>query len=237
MEEDIYLIIKIIMTQNKKFDLENKNWGEFEIWKIFDIENIKPYHKNNLQEFEWDNAIPYITRTVLNNWLETFIKDQNFELNDENCIVFGAESADFFYQPFKFLAGNKMYLAKNKKLSKYWYLFVVMVFRKNIKWWWFWYGKWLTWTRFKTRKILLPIDNSWNPDWDFMENYMKQIEAEKLQNIISYYKQKCIENDLLIHTHTHRHTHILTIMKSIGKYLKYEEYLKFLGQQLLIRAF
>ena len=31
MEEDIYLIIKIIMTQNKKFDLENKKWGEFEI--------------------------------------------------------------------------------------------------------------------------------------------------------------------------------------------------------------
>lgn len=40
--------------------------------------------------------------------------------------------------------------------------------------------------RLKALKIMLPIKSNREPDWQFMENYMKQIEYEKLTKIIDY---------------------------------------------------
>ena len=206
MEGDIYLVyLKKIMKT--KINLKNVEWGEFIVEKLFEIKNIPPYHKNNLIENTKSCKLPYISRTVLNNGLETFVENNNFSLVDKNCIVFWAESADFFYQPFEFIVWNKMYTLKKDWLNKHSYSFLIVAFRQSIKWAWFGYWKWLTWTRLKSRKILLPIDKFWAPDWDFMEKYIKQIEDEKLETLLSYYTQRCIENDLTL---THSLTHSLT---------------------------
>lgn len=31
----------------------------------------------------------------------------------------------------------------------------------------------------KTSKIKLPVDNSWNPNWQFMEDYIKSLSYSK----------------------------------------------------------
>ena len=40
----------------------------------------------------------------------------------------------------------------------------------------------------KKSKLMLPIDENENPDWNFMENYIKILEMEKIISIIKYYK-------------------------------------------------
>lgn len=50
------------------------------------------------------------------------------------------------------------------------------------------YGYKMGTERLKRQKIMLPIDKNKNPDWNFMENYIKILEMEKIISIIKYYK-------------------------------------------------
>lgn len=40
--------------------------------------------------------------------------------------------------------------------------------------------------RMSKQKILLPINSNGNPDWKFMEYYMKQIEYKQISKLIEY---------------------------------------------------
>lgn len=48
-------------------------------------------------------------------------------------------------------------------------------------------------TRLSKLRILLPIDNFRNPNWQFMEDYIKQEQKDIAQKVISYYEQKMLE--------------------------------------------
>ena len=50
------------------------------------------------------------------------------------------------------------------------------------------YGYLFNSKRLEKGKLLLPIDENENPDWNFMENYIKILEMEKIISIIKYYK-------------------------------------------------
>ncbi len=181
-----------------RLSLDDVEWGEFRIKDLFDVKNSTPYHKENLKSTSI--GVPYITRTSLNNGLDDIIEtNESFKTNKSNSISLGAENADFFYQEFNYLAGNKMYNISNKNINKSIGLFLVQVFRKSIKGCGFGYGKGLTGTRFKDRVILLPLDNNGKPNWQFMEDYIKQEQKIIAQKLINYYEDKIIKTgfDLL----------------------------------------
>lgn len=179
------------MKQNR-LSLNDVEWGEFRIRDVFDVKNSKAYHKESL--ITNYNGMPYITRTSLNNGLEdTVFSDKLFRTNKENTISLGAENADFFYHEFEYITGNKMYSIYNKNINKPIGLFLVQAFRTSIKDCGFGYGKGLTGTRFKDRIVLLPLDSFGDPNWQFMENYIKQEQKIIAQKVISYYEQKMLE--------------------------------------------
>ncbi|MBR6992605.1 MAG: restriction endonuclease subunit S [Methanobrevibacter sp.] len=152
-------------------DLENKEWREFVIGEIFDdIVNSKAYHKNNLNT-HINNPIPYVTRTKYNNGLESIVENSDLEQNPKNTIVFGAESVTFFYEPFEYITGNKMYYIIDKHFNKHICLFLVNVLNNLVKNN-FGYSRGLTGSRLKKQKIMLPINENKLPDYDFMEEYM-----------------------------------------------------------------
>ena len=61
-------------------DLKNIAWGEFEIGVEFDVKNSKTYHKSDLKEVK-NNGISYVSRTNLNNGIESVVKDDDFKVN------------------------------------------------------------------------------------------------------------------------------------------------------------
>ncbi|MBS9782174.1 MAG: restriction endonuclease subunit S [Arcobacter sp.] len=175
--------------ENNRLNLEDVEWKEFKVSNIFDVKNSKPYHKADLQN--GDMGIQYITRTSLNNGLENIVLDKDeYVKNTKNTISLGAENADFFYHGENYICGNKMYIICHKNLNRFSGKFLVSVFRKSIKNCGFGYGKGLTGTRFKNRKILLPIDKKGNPNWQFMEDYIKQEQKKMAKDIINYYENK-----------------------------------------------
>ncbi|WP_415346026.1 restriction endonuclease subunit S [Clostridium perfringens] len=165
-------------------NLSDREWKEFKVEEIFEVFNSKPYHKKNLTSIKSYNEeyIPYITRTNRNNGLEDIVENKKeFKINPKNIIVFGAENATFFYQPFEHITGNKMYGIKNNIRNKYIGLFIQQVFNTSINGCGFSYGQGLTGKREKRRSIMLPVkkDNDKEPDWTFMERYVDNILNEK----------------------------------------------------------
>ena len=174
-----------------KLKLTDVEWGEFKVKDIFEVTNSKPYHKNNLKITK--KGIPYITRTSFNNGLEEIVENINVHKNPKNTISLGAENADFFYQSVEYITGNKMYFIQNDKISKNVGIFLVQSFRNSIKDCGFGYGKGLTGTRFKERIVMLPMDSQGQPNWQFMEDYIKQEQKQQAQKIIDYYERKLVE--------------------------------------------
>lgn len=176
--------------------LSDREWKEFKVEDVFDVFNSIPYHKKSLKaDINNNNSIPYITRTNKNNGLENVVLKENyFKSNPKNIIIFGAENATFFYQPFEHITGNKMYGIRNENLNIYIGLFIQQVLNSSIKNCGFSYGQGLTGTREKRRSVMLPIlsNNNEEPDWQFMENYIKTKYNEKKEKYKKY-KEKTLK--------------------------------------------
>jgi hypothetical protein len=173
-------------------DLKSREWKEFLISDKFDVKNSKAYHKNNLKETK-SKGISYVTRTNLNNGIESIVKESNYITNKPNTIVFGAENATFFYQPNKYITGNKMYFIKHQNLNKYTGLFLQQSFNKSILNCGFGYGKGLTGSRVQNRFVSLPVNSKGNPDFKFMEAFMKLKEQEKFEEYNNFIEQRILK--------------------------------------------
>ncbi|MGI6258856.1 MAG: restriction endonuclease subunit S [Anaerolineaceae bacterium] len=175
-----------------RISLNDVDWKEFKIKDLFDVTNSKAYHKESLESHSI--GVPYVSRTSLNNGLIDIVSmNDEFIINEANAISLGAENADFFFQSVDYITGNKMYRIANKHVNKNIGLFLVQVFRSSLKGCDFGYGVGLTGTRFKNRTILLPVDDEGNPNWQFMEDYIKQEQKVIAHNVIHYYEQKIVE--------------------------------------------
>ena len=177
--------------------LTDREWKEFRISDIFSNSiNCKPYHSQFLNDAsKKEKGIPYITRTNLNNGLFSVVrKDNTFKVNHKNTISFGAENATYFYQPFEYITGNKMYYYKNTSLSSYTLLFLTSCLNKSIYGCGFGYGMGLTGSRSDSRKLMLPVTKEGQPDYLFMEDYIKEIMHKKRQEYIEYAKVKLEQN-------------------------------------------
>jgi hypothetical protein len=166
-------------------DLKNIQWGEFEIGIELPVKNSKAYHKTKLKEATF-GGISYVSRTNLNNGVESIVSNSNYKVNKQDTIVFGAENATFFYQPNKYITGNKMYYLEKDNLNKYSGLFIQMMLNKSIAGCGFGYGKGLIGSRVEKRFLMLPITTKSNPDYAFMEQFMRQKEQEKIEKFQNY---------------------------------------------------
>jgi hypothetical protein len=66
--------------------------------------------------------------------------------------------------------------------SEYILHFLACVIEKCIKQYFGWNDK-CTWEKVKEKKIKLPTTSEGNPDWDYMDSYMKQIMEESEKRI------------------------------------------------------
>lgn len=149
---------------------------EFRVKDIFNVKNSRPLHKVNLK-FSTSKGTPYITRTKFSNGLEEIITEEfKGYKNPRNTITFGAESVRFFYQPFEYYTGNKMYYLSRRdggEIGENIGLYLTTMIQFSLENTGYGYGMGLTGTRLKERKIMLPVTDEGEPDWIFMEKYVQ----------------------------------------------------------------
>lgn len=170
-----------IKTLTKNIETK-KEWKEFFISDIF--KEIKR-GKRLVKEKQKQGKVPYISSTSLNNGVDNFISNSENVRFYENCLSLANSGSvgSCFYEPYKFVASDHVTHLKND-FSKYTYLFLAcMLNRLSEK---YNFNREINDTRIQREKIFLPVLSSSEPDYKYMENYMKYLEQKKILEYLNY---------------------------------------------------
>ncbi|HCE56022.1 MAG TPA: restriction endonuclease [Lutibacter sp.] len=174
-------------------DLKNKEWKEFVFEQMFDIDSTSSgIDRNKL--INKKGVIPYLTRSEKNNGYDSFICEQadKYKTDDSNVITIGLDTQTVFYQPNKFYTGQNIQVLKCEKLNKEIAQFLIPLIKRQMGKF-NWGGNGATLTRLRRSKLLLPINEKGEPDFEFMEAFMKQKEKEKFDEYKNYISQRIKE--------------------------------------------
>ncbi|PIW05913.1 MAG: restriction endonuclease [Cytophagales bacterium CG17_big_fil_post_rev_8_21_14_2_50_40_13] len=173
------------MLDKMDLELKSKDWKEFDLKEIFPkIQRGKRLKKADHQK----GKVPYVSSTASNNGVDGFIGNSEGVRTFSDCLSLANSGSvgSCFYQPYKFVASDHVTKLENPKFNKYVYLFLSSVVSRISEKYSF--NREINDTRIKKEKILLPVNKDDNPDFDFMEKFMRDKESKlvaKYKNYIS----------------------------------------------------
>ena len=176
-------LIKNIKLQEIE-NLKNKTWSEFKISHLFDVTIGKAIDGNKVDK--WNGNIAYITRKESNNALDGFI-DYDYDYINKNhpVITIGNETAKPFVQTYPFFTGTKVNIMKPKfKANKYILIFISQALEQHKDK--YSYSYTINSTRLKEQIILLPVNEDGNPDYAYMEQYIKNIMYNQYKRYLEF---------------------------------------------------
>ena len=208
----------------------NIKWGIFEIGKLF----------NNFEQGKCKNAsilkpgdIPYIGATNKNNGTMNFVKYDREIISKGNCIIFisqGDGSAGYsIYKKEDCICGSTVILAYSPFINLYTGLFISCCSDMNQSKYSHGYSR--NMDRLKKDHIMLPTNENNEPNYQYMENFIKDLLKNKRNSFKSYAMnkiEKIKENNKIICNMNYSPTKISDIFESIqrGKRLKNENHVK-----------
>lgn len=149
---------------------------------ISDIYKGKALNKDELTATDNKNlGVRYITRTGENNGCELIALRQDIPdgyIEKGNALSIGDTTATCFYQDEDFVVGDHMVVVRADWLRPLVALYVVAIL--NNEQYKYSYGRAFLMDRIKDTIIKLPVDNDGNPDWQFMEDYMKSLHHKPI---------------------------------------------------------
>lgn len=165
-------------------NLNVADWKEFRFGDLIsDIYKAKAINKDDLTiTTDSDNAIRYITRTGENNGCELLADIRDIDsktIEKGNAISIGDTTATCFYQAEDFITGDHMVVVRaDSWLNSYTALYIVAILtNEQYK---YSYGRAYLMDRIKDTIVKLPTDSDGNPDWQFMEEYIKSLHHKPL---------------------------------------------------------
>lgn len=158
--------------------LEIGNWEEFSVSDLFEVVyGVNLELVNCVETTKSDpDAIAFVSRTESNNGVSAYVKPvSSVEPQPENTITVagGGSVLATFLQTQPFYSGRDLYLLYPKEdISIPAKLFVITVIKANK--YRYNYGRQANVT-LPSLKLRLPSKADGNPDWQFMENYIKSL--------------------------------------------------------------
>lgn len=170
--------------------IEEKGFSEFEIGKLFALSQGKSKGLNHLTKRE--RGVNYLGATNLNNGVLCQVEKVNKLVHAGNGIAFirnGEGSMGYsVYKAEKFIATSDISVGYNPNLNRYIGLFITTVADKVRGKYNFGYKR--SSSRLVKEKILLPINDKGDPDYEYMENYIKSLEFKKILSYLDYKNMK-----------------------------------------------
>lgn len=172
--------------------MNSVEWGEYKLGDLFDIKNTLSFNTDMLTD---GNEYDYITRTSLNQGiLQTtgFVNDEN--INNAGTWSLGLLQMDFFYRNKPWYAGQfvrkiipKIEIPQNATLYFTTVLnklkpILLSVLVRNVD------------ETFLNTTINLPINAKNKIDFEFMESFIAELEAERVAELSAYLKVSGLDN-------------------------------------------
>ncbi len=164
---------------NTKFDLDIKKWKYFKYddgtnKSVFKIKKGKRLTKKD----QSDGTIPYVSSSSLNNGIDNYIGNGH---TDNNCLSFacyGSIGEVFYHDEKVWVSDNaNVFYLRNKELSSYLGMFLITILR--LEKFRFSYGMTGKKERLQSLYIKLPVTDNGQPDWAYMEDFIKSLPYSK----------------------------------------------------------
>lgn len=158
-------------------ELNTDNWKEFKLIDLFELENGKGYLSSEALENPGTN--PFICSSESNNGIACYTSLRN--KHKRNCLTINKDGSVgcAFYQDKDFSTNKHVIVAtpKFKEFNKYIAMFIIPIIELEK----FRYSFGRAWglDRMKTTVIKLPTTLEGEPDYQFMEDYIKTLPYSK----------------------------------------------------------
>lgn len=190
---------KITASLNKK--LQAVRWGEYKLEELF--AKVKTpalkYKTGDLPSTPCgEYVLPVLTAGVQNQGLNNYIPRYKATIlkNVISISANGANTGATFYQSKEFAVLQDAYAIRwtytDNILTDNQYLFLTGCVSKTIYGNYEWTNK-AGWERIKGEKIQLPINND-GIDFDFMESFIAELEAQRIAELSAYLKASGFDN-------------------------------------------
>lgn len=177
--------IEEVKDYNEILPLNQKEWGEFFIEDVAQIISGRDIYETERRK----GNTPYVSATANNNGVGYFVGNTN-ETLEENCLSVNRNGSVgySFYHSYKALFSNDCRKLRLKHNSVNVGRFIARTITNQKEK--YGYGYKMGTGRIKRQKILLPIDTTGQPDYEYMENYIKRLEYKKLSQYLDYLTKK-----------------------------------------------
>lgn len=165
--------------------LGEKKWGEFFIGDLFTVSRPKARNKD---DYDFGN-IPFVASGAVNNGVMKCCNAKPDESLDKgNCITVSPVDGSTFYQPMDFLgrggAGSSILMLRSDWLNLYLGQFVARAVQQTCSK--YTYGHMGNKDSIKRERIMLPISDDGKPDYEYMEQYAKNMMLRKYEQYLAF---------------------------------------------------
>lgn len=154
--------------------IDTTSWKKFQIGSLFTVSRPKA---RSVLKYD-DGSVPFVASGNFNNGIIKWCKPfDDFDFDAGNCITVSPLNGFAFYQKDNFLgrggAGSAILILRNPNLTELSGLFLSTVIRRALTK--YCYADQLNNESIIDEYILLPVNSTNEPDWIFMENYMRNV--------------------------------------------------------------
>ena len=170
-------------------------WGEFKLGDLFEVVSYKKCFDANKVAIIENRGHPYIVRQSTENGRKGNIDEPIKYLNPGNTISFGQDTATMFYQEKPYFTGDKIKILRPKyaKFGKNNAQFFLSTMRKAFCSF-AWGSSRFNVETLKKQMVSLPIKNNGYIDFDFMESFIAELEAERVAELSAYLTVSGLDN-------------------------------------------
>ena len=162
--------------------LSEKEWKVFILGDILNVAGTKTTAPTDLIEY---GKVPRITCSAINNGLDNFYSNEATEKANV-LTVDSATIGAIFYQPHSFIATDHVEIIyKENGFDATEALFMKTAIHNSTgeK---YQYGYKFSQARIKKQKVLLPVNEHGDPDYEYMEQYIKNILFKKYNQYLKF---------------------------------------------------
>ena len=175
MQESEKNIEKLSNISKSKTNISTEKWINFGCSKLFTAVNTGNILARDIEDGSGNT--PYVTASGINNGVVAHIDASKYDIIKGHCILIGGKTFTVTYQADDFVSNdshNFVIRTKGYDISDLAYKYLVTVISS-------YFGQKYSWNdavtkdKFLNEKIPLPSNANGEPDWEYMEQYMKNI--------------------------------------------------------------
>lgn len=169
--------------------LDEKEWHDFRIGDLFGISRPVARNKDNYLPGD----VPFVASGSINNGVMKLCEPlEDEQLDDGCCITVSPVDGSTFFQPMNFLgrggAGSSILMLRCEGLNLYRGQFMARAIQQTCSK--YTYGHMGNKDSIKRERIMLPVTDSGEPDYKYMEQYSKNMMLRKYQQYLTFLQQR-----------------------------------------------